>query len=138
MTRKQVAVRLGKSIATIRRIEGSLLHPARDDRGVYRFDRDEVEALAVAIEQGSVTLTPELGPTLHKARLDLETEIECPSCIALARELEASRAAVAEQQRTHRCILERLEAERRRETATFEREARELVEQVEELMATIS
>jgi len=46
LTRGQVAKRLGKSIATVRRLEGRELHPRRDAKGVLRFDRDEVEAVA--------------------------------------------------------------------------------------------
>lgn len=46
LTRAQVARRLGRSIATVRRLEGSVLHPTRDHRGVYRFDDAEVAKLA--------------------------------------------------------------------------------------------
>ena len=43
MTRAQVAKRLGKSIATVRRLEGVALHPVVDADGVHWFDPDEVE-----------------------------------------------------------------------------------------------
>lgn len=43
ITRAQVARRLGRSIATVRRLEGSVLHPSRDVDGVYRFDASEVD-----------------------------------------------------------------------------------------------
>jgi hypothetical protein len=43
LTRGQVAKRLGKSIATVRRMEGRALHPKRDQKGVLRFDPAEVE-----------------------------------------------------------------------------------------------
>jgi hypothetical protein len=46
LTRGQVAKLLGKSIATVRRLEGHELHPQRDLGGVLRFDEDEVELLA--------------------------------------------------------------------------------------------
>lgn len=46
LTRSGVAKRLGKSLATVRRMEGYALHPTRDERGVHRFDPDEVEAVA--------------------------------------------------------------------------------------------
>ena len=42
----QVARRIGKSIATVRRMEGNVLNPTRDARGVHRFDVDEVERVA--------------------------------------------------------------------------------------------
>jgi hypothetical protein len=45
ITRAQVARRLGKSIATVRRLEGHALHPCLDDSGVHRFDPEEVERL---------------------------------------------------------------------------------------------
>jgi len=45
LTRGQVAKRLGKSIATVRRMEGRELHPRRDAGGVFRFDSVEVDAL---------------------------------------------------------------------------------------------
>lgn len=46
MTRKQVAARLGRSLATVRRLKGTELHPVVDATGVHRFDPSEVEALA--------------------------------------------------------------------------------------------
>lgn len=64
LTRVQVARRLGKSIATVRRLEGSQLHPRRDASGVLRFDDAEVHRLAAArglvhgrrsVKQGSIS-----------------------------------------------------------------------------------
>jgi len=46
LTRSGVAKRLGKSLATVRRMEGVELHPTRDERGVHHFDPEEVEAVA--------------------------------------------------------------------------------------------
>lgn len=46
LTRSRVAKRLGRSIATVRRLEGVELHPVRDERGVLHFDEDEVDAIA--------------------------------------------------------------------------------------------
>jgi hypothetical protein len=46
LTRAQVAARLGKSIATIRRMEGTDLHPRKDANGVHRFSPVEVAAVA--------------------------------------------------------------------------------------------
>jgi len=37
---------LGKSIASVRRMEGVELHPVRDERGVHRFDPVEVDQVA--------------------------------------------------------------------------------------------
>jgi hypothetical protein len=46
LTRSGVAKRLGKSIATVRRMEGLELHPTRGSNGVHLFDPDEVDAAA--------------------------------------------------------------------------------------------
>src|SRR5690606_14384846 len=62
LTRTGVARRLGKSIATVRRMEGVELHPTRDERGVHHFDPDEVDAVA----SGEIT-----GGRDHRMR-DLE------------------------------------------------------------------
>lgn len=43
LTRAAVAQRLGRSIATVRRLEYRVLFPVRDERGVLRFDEDNVE-----------------------------------------------------------------------------------------------
>ena len=40
------ARRLGVSVATIRRYEGSRLHPRQGEDGVWRFNPEEVDALA--------------------------------------------------------------------------------------------
>jgi hypothetical protein len=48
LTRAQVAARLGKSIATVRRMEGTALHPRKDANGVHRFCPMEVTAVARA------------------------------------------------------------------------------------------
>jgi hypothetical protein len=52
LTRSQVAKRLGKSIATVRRLEGVHLFPRKDRRGVHWFEEYEVEALARSIRSG--------------------------------------------------------------------------------------
>ena len=56
MTRGQVASRLGRSISTVRRLEGSELHPTMGPRGVRLFDEDEVAAVASRVRStGSVS-----------------------------------------------------------------------------------
>lgn len=47
LTRKQVATRLQISTSSVRRLEGTRLHPQEDERGVWWFDAEEVEALAL-------------------------------------------------------------------------------------------
>lgn len=46
LTRAQVAARLGKSVATVRRLEGVVLHPHRGRNGVRLFNPYEVERVA--------------------------------------------------------------------------------------------
>lgn len=50
LTRKQVAARLRRSVATVRRLEGRALHPRRDAQGVHWFSAEEVERLRRAPE----------------------------------------------------------------------------------------
>lgn len=45
LTRAQVAARLGKSIATVRRMEGIVLHPRKGADGVHWFCQSEVAAV---------------------------------------------------------------------------------------------
>ena len=51
LTRSQVARRIRRSIATVRRMEGRTLHPRLGPRGLRLFDPEEVEAEAARIEQ---------------------------------------------------------------------------------------
>ena len=46
LTRDDVAKRLEVSISTVRRLEGTRLHPLIDDKGVRRFKASDVERLA--------------------------------------------------------------------------------------------
>jgi hypothetical protein len=48
LTRGQVARRLDVSIATVRRLEGTVLHPRTDEDGVRLFEAQEVERVALA------------------------------------------------------------------------------------------
>jgi len=55
LTRDDVAKRLDVSISTVRRLEGTRLHPLIDDKGVRRFKASDVERLAkeLVAEQSS-------------------------------------------------------------------------------------
>ena len=55
LTRAAVAKRLGRSIATVRRLEGNELHPWTDERGVHRFDAAEVDELARRAQESGLT-----------------------------------------------------------------------------------
>ncbi len=50
LTRDDVAKRLGVSISTVRRLEGTRLHPQIDDKSVRRFKASDVERLAKELE----------------------------------------------------------------------------------------
>ena len=54
LTRAAVAKVLGRSIATVRRLEGHELFPRRDWKGVFRFDESEVAAVARRLRAGDV------------------------------------------------------------------------------------
>ncbi|MBA3465001.1 MAG: hypothetical protein H0T46_34015 [Deltaproteobacteria bacterium] len=59
LSRAQVAERIGASVATVRRYEGTLLHPHLDKDGTHRFDPKEVTALAAsranqALDRGKI------------------------------------------------------------------------------------
>jgi len=69
LTRSQVARRLGKSVATVRRLEGIVLHPKTDRRGTKRFDAHEVEALRRDVDHGR--RLPNGLQTRHDAMSDL-------------------------------------------------------------------
>jgi DNA-binding transcriptional MerR regulator len=50
LTRDDVAKRLGVSVSTVRRLEGTRLHPVIDDKSVRRFRASDVERLAKELE----------------------------------------------------------------------------------------
>src|SRR5207245_4615575 len=59
LSRAEAAARLGVSVATVRRYEGTLLHATVDDAGAHWFSPKEVTALAAsranqAIDRGSI------------------------------------------------------------------------------------
>jgi hypothetical protein len=53
MRRAQVAKRIGKSVATVRRLEGTELFPTVDEDGTHRFDPAEVEAFAARLDRST-------------------------------------------------------------------------------------
>jgi hypothetical protein len=54
LTRSGVAQRLGRSLATVRRLEGMELFPSRDAQGVHWFDEDEVQDVKQQLERGAL------------------------------------------------------------------------------------
>jgi transcriptional regulator with XRE-family HTH domain len=67
LTRAQVAARLGISISTVRRYEGSRLHPHVDEDDVHWFDVKEVTALAAALANESRARKPRNMSTAAEA-----------------------------------------------------------------------
>jgi septal ring factor EnvC (AmiA/AmiB activator) len=144
MTRGQVAKRLGKSVATVRRMEGRELHPSRDRNGVFQFDPAEVERVAQgrgdhtgAHARRSSWLNDTIGDRAAGDDDD-EDEIEPPS--ALAFEERAPESALAreheERERRQRDADDRVRAAEQRvnelrheaEVLEFVAAQRELVE----------
>ena len=66
LTRSAVAKKLGRSLATVRRLEGKELFPRCDSRGVNWFDEADVERVAVRFARGDVPSAQ--GPWLRKRR----------------------------------------------------------------------
>jgi len=125
MTRQQVAKRLGKSLATVRRLEGVKLRAVQDARGVHHFDPDEVEALAREIDAGGVTLWQELGPVSGNR------DEPCATCIGLQQQVDHLQGLLVAQRTEHHLQLAALAAE-------HDREARELTAQLTEFLAMLN
>lgn len=62
LTRSQVAEYLGVSVSTVRRMEGSELHPTIDARGVHRFDPEEVIKAAESVRRPASPPRPASEP----------------------------------------------------------------------------
>jgi hypothetical protein len=132
VTRRQVAARLGKSIATVRRIEGELLHPIRNARGVYLFHVHEVEVLKRAVDAGKVQLWRSFEPQRDEA---------VPSTTAAnvryreAREdLLEAKEALSEVRRRHQQELDELKASHAVEVAEYDRALCAFERQLEDFM----
>lgn len=73
LSRAQVAERIGASVATVRRYEGTLLHPHVDKDGTHRFDPKEVTALAAsranqALDRGTIRNAKPVVPEARTRR----------------------------------------------------------------------
>lgn len=138
MTRTQVARRLGKSLATVRRIEGVLLHPTQDARGVHRFDSGEVEALARDIKTGRASLALEMRRNGSESPMgDPQDHDRCANCLDLEREIATLRDELEERRAAQRLELTRLQIEHDRQRAIQDAEASELATQVAELISSL-
>jgi hypothetical protein len=85
MTRGQVARSLGRSLATVRRLEGSVLHPHLSE-GVWRFESREVEELAAEVRAGRRLAGDfQISSDPPKRKLPPNAIELCQSCAARAR-----------------------------------------------------
>src|SRR5437762_382841 len=108
MTRGQVARRLGKSVATVRRMEGSQLHPRRDAGGVLRFNPAEVERVARAMRQGNLSTLS--SASFRTDGFESDDEILDPEEIEHRERMKRADAesnAAAEMRRAERLRLDR-------------------------------
>ncbi len=123
LTRGQVAKRIGKSIATVRRLEGVEFHPKRDAGGVFRFDPREVDRVAARLRQkrrGHVGTNGRSAWFNRSADMDDDLEQEDPEDRAhrerLRRQEEEFRA-IDKERRQRREEYERRQAEQIRAQA---------------------
>ncbi len=139
MTRKQVADRLGRSLATVRRLEGDLLHPRRDARGVHHFDRAEVETVARGLDAGR-------GPVNSVDESDWQRKPNgpCLNCADLKEQVDTLGEEIDGARQSHRRALEALEFENERtegrlraEMSALEREAADTERQLRAEMSAL-
>jgi hypothetical protein len=71
--RAQVAKQIGKSVATVRRLEGTELFPTLDEDGTHRFNAAEVEAFATRMDRAARPQSVWLRAALAR-RADEEAE----------------------------------------------------------------
>ena len=115
LKRSHVAKRLGRSLATVRRLEGVELHPIIDGDGVHLFDETEVDAVAARVQRvssdnGSVAL-----PNTHAPSAWLKAELA-----RRAREDDEDREHAARLQ-AQRAELEALDRQRAEERDRLQR-----------------
>lgn len=135
MTRKQVARRLGKSVATVRRLEGHLLHPSRDSRGIHRFDPNEVESLVQDVERGRVVLVAELARTqADPTNTDHAGTATCARCQQLQEEVVSLERRLSRERASHDDEVARLRRKAEQEAADVQSGAVELVALMQDLM----
>jgi hypothetical protein len=118
LTRSGVAKRLGKSIATVRRMEGVELHPTLGADGVHLFDPGEVDDVACGRR----------GPTPHRiadlTARGLVTEGDDPTdAESRVAELESE---LARERTAHAAALAKVQQEAREKEQQAAAEAHEL------------
>lgn len=101
LTRAQVAAMLGRSVATVRRMEQcGLLFGLPDENGVHRFDKAQVEDLVYEVDEGFVdiplgfAMAPAIDPAIERECRRLESSLVHADreCESLRRELNRAQA----------------------------------------------
>jgi fructose-1,6-bisphosphatase/sedoheptulose 1,7-bisphosphatase-like protein len=136
MTRGQVARRLGKSLATVRRLEGVLLHPQRDARGVHHFDANEVDALADRIADGDVTVWQQLRGNDGDVEFPLGHGA-CPRCSEAEAKTEALQNELHEQQNRFERRLAEVQRQHEEQAMTYRAERLEFERELRSFVAAL-
>ena len=99
----------------MRRVEGVLLAPVQDARGVYRFNADDVDDLARDIAHGDVSIWEEIGAAADdgasrlvrsaEPRPSRTADLDLVNTAVLRRRSEAATARVAKLQRENHELL---------------------------------
>lgn len=124
-----MAARLGRSLATVRRLEGSELHPVVDASGVHHFDPREVEALARDIVQPRGFRAFAVSEVTSA-----EPNGDCVSCSRLHGQLKRLEAELANIVREHARQLDDLRASHEQALAQSTIEQRALEAALSELL----
>lgn len=100
MTRGQVAKALGRSLATVRRLEGTLLFPRRDYAGVWRFNPKKVAELVKKVKAGK-RLSPSFRmlPNWPELRGVKAKQPESATLASVARDIDQAMRALRKAQR---------------------------------------
>lgn len=127
---------LGKSVATVRQLEGVLLHPTEDGKGIWRFDADEVAQLSASVRDGSVNLWAALrGSDLAGQG---HAEEPCRGCAELKARLHSLEGALATLRQKHAAEIQVLTSEHAAERQRAERATRQLEGDAAALLAEIN
>ena len=109
LTRSGVAKRLGKSIATVRRLEGRELFPIVDTQGVHRFPNDQVQRLLLRLHAGD-SISGARGDWLLGGRSQRSGRRSTREASTAAEGDDIDRERAAAQQEVALTIIEMLDA----------------------------
>jgi hypothetical protein len=137
VTRQQVARLLRKSVATVRRLEGVLLHPVEDSKGVWRSDLAEVEQLAADVDEGRVNLWDAMNG-VDAGVVQRDTDEPCERCVELQGRAAEMESALSRLRRQHAAQVQSLQSQNFEERAKALKEAREFERDVALLLAEVN